>query len=402
MKPQMPPKPLAICMLSDDFLPGATGVGSHLQAITPELVARGHRVAVVTTRRPGEPEREVWRGVQVYRVATVKAFGFYQAMASTRTLGAIFDEFRPDLIHHHYLGLMLVRGMKAARERGLRQVYTYHMTEEHLTQPWPMRPLRGLLAREIVRRCNQMDLVISVSRNLVHQLRAKGISAPMEYVSNPVNFSDTRRVNPAPRDAAGFVVMFAGRLNPEKNLQLLLRGFAQLLPSVPEARLWIAGRGAEHTKLQRLCHELRIQNRVSFLGFLSSAELAARYAACDVFVLPSLVETQGLVAMEAMWFSKPVVLTRCLVSATELVEDGRSGRLVNPGDPTELASALRELATDEALRLAWGQRGRDIAQAFVPTAVTERLTASYHAHATVPLADGARQGNWRRVHAERR
>jgi len=120
MKPQMPPKPLAICMLSDDFLPGATGVGSHLQAITPELVARGHRVAVVTTRRAGEPEREVWRGVQVYRVATVKAFGFYQAMASTRTLGAIFDEFRPDLIHHHYLGLMLVRGMKAARERGLR------------------------------------------------------------------------------------------------------------------------------------------------------------------------------------------------------------------------------------------------------------------------------------------
>ncbi len=376
MKPQMPPKPLAICMLSDDFLPGATGVGSHLQAITPELVARGHRVAVVTTRRPGEPEREVWRGVQVYRVATVKAFGFYQAMASTRTLGAIFDEFRPDLIHHHYLGLMLVRGMKAARERGLRQVYTYHMTEEHLTQPWPMRPLRGLLAREIVRRCNQMDLVISVSRNLAKALPGKGITAPVSYVSNPVRFSDNILVRDTLRDSR-FVVFFAGRLNAEKNLPLLLRGFATASRECPDSSLWIAGDGAERRTLERMSRNLGIDGQVRFLGFLDHAALANRYAACDVFVLPSLVETQGLVAMEAMWFGKPVVVARSVVSADELVEPGRSGQIVDATDSADLAAALLALGRDEDLRRAWGARGRDLAHAYRPETVVAHLLAGY-------------------------
>ena len=363
-----PPKSLSICMLSEDFLPGATGVGTHLQAICPELVARGHRVAVITTRRPGEPEREVWQGVQVFRVATVKLFGFYQALASARTIGAIFDEVRPDLVHHHYLGLLLLRGMRAASQRGLPQVYTYHMTEDHLTQPLPMRPLRGLLAREIVRRCNRMDLVISVSRNLARTLPAKGITAPVSYISNPVNFPDISQVEPAPRDA-GFVVMFAGRLNPEKNLPLLLRGFAALRHTVPDASLWIAGEGAERQALEKVCLRLGIASQVRFLGFLDRASLAARYAACDVFVLPSLVETQGLVAMEAMRFGKPVIVARSVVSADELVDEGASGFIVDHADASQLGERLLRLATDAGLRLSMGEAGRHRSESFGPEQV---------------------------------
>jgi len=93
--------------------------------------------------------------------------------------------------------------------------------------------------------------VISVSRNLAHAIRAKGVTAPVEYVSNPVDFPDPATVIPAECEA-GFVVMFAGRLNPEKNVPLLLRAFALLLRAVPDAVLWIAGQGAGRPTLERL------------------------------------------------------------------------------------------------------------------------------------------------------
>ncbi|HKK14186.1 MAG TPA: glycosyltransferase, partial [Gammaproteobacteria bacterium] len=63
-------------MISDDFLPAATGVGIYIQRVAAELAGRGHHVSVITTRRRGEPSFEIWNGVRVYRTFTLKIFGF--------------------------------------------------------------------------------------------------------------------------------------------------------------------------------------------------------------------------------------------------------------------------------------------------------------------------------------
>lgn len=364
-------------MFSDDFLPGATGVGTHLQEICPHLVKRGHRVSVITTRRSGQPEFEMWRGVSIYRVATLKVFGFYQALPSSNTVRRLITEnIKPDIVHHHYVGIMLLRALKVAAHLGLPQVYTYHMTEDHLTQPLPMRPFRSAIARQIVKCCNRTDLVISVSRVLARQLSGKGITTPVCFISNPVGFSDTSSVVPMPREAA-LTIMFAGRLNPEKNLTFLLGGYAKLLQSFPEAMLWIAGEGAQKNQLQRLCHSLGVTERVKFLGFQTHESLARYYAGCDVFVLPSLVETQGLVAMEAMWFGKPVVVARSVISATELVDPGQNGFIVDQNSEAQLAERLLQLGVNVELRIAMGLAGRKKAQAFRPEAIVANLESAY-------------------------
>lgn len=367
---------LSICMLSDDFVPAATGVGTHVQAVAPLLTARGHRVSIVTTQRPGEPARERWQGVDVLRVATRRIAGFDQALPGATWLGRILDELRPDLLHHHYLGLMLLTGMRLARQRAIPQVLTYHMTEDHLTQPWPMRPARPLVARGIVAVANRMDLVISVSSQLAATLPAKGIRTPVQTISNPVVFGDTADVVPAARDGA-FVVLFAGRLNPEKNIPLLLRGFAALYRTRPDAVLWIAGRGSQLQSLEALASELGVASRVRFLGFLEHDALARRYAACDVFVLPSLVETQGLVAMEAMWFAKPVVLADSIISSPELVDEGINGCIIDHRDPQALGSVLTALAADPERCLRMGAAGHTKTSAWQPQAVVDALEAAY-------------------------
>ena len=363
-------------MLSDDFLPGATGVGTHLQEICPHLAARGLQISVITTRRHDEPAFEMWRGVSIYRVATIKAFGFYQAVPSSGTIRTLLHKIRPDVVHYHYVGLMLLRALKVVKRLGLPQIYTYHMTEDHLTQPLPMRPLRPWIAKQIVNCCNRTDLVISVSQALADQLPGKGITTPVRYISNPVGFPDISAVVPQPSEAA-FVVMFAGRLNPEKNLPFLLGGFAKLLKIFPHAVLWIAGEGTQKNQLQGQCRTLGITDRVQFLGFLKHDMLACYYAGCDVFVLPSLIETQGLVAMEAMWFGKPVVIAKSVVSAKELVDEGQNGFIVDQNSKSDLAQRLAELGANPALRAKMGIAGRQKAEAFRPDAIVAKLESAY-------------------------
>lgn len=365
-------------MTSDDFLPAATGVGTHLQSVAALLAARGHQVMVITTRRTGQPHMEDWNGVRVVRVATVRMFGFDQALAGPGKLSSLIAEFQPDLIHHHYLGVMLVMALAVAKRAHMPQIYTYHMTEDHLTQPWPMRPFKGLIRRGIGYCCKRVDHIISVSQKLAQQIVARNYGTPVSYISNPVNFSQDAAASDASTGSA-FTVLFAGRLNPEKNIPLLLRGFALVLAQRPDARLLIAGEGSQRGPLLRMAAELNIEASTSFLGFLPASELAVRYRSCDVFVLPSWVETQGLVAMEAMHFGKPILVARSVVSAEELVDEGVNGYLVDPRAEADLARRLLALADDPALRKRMGQAGRCKAERYRPELVAEQLETLYRA-----------------------
>jgi len=219
-------------------------------------------------------------------------------------------------------------------------------------------------------------LVISVSQALASELPRRGIRTPIRYISNPVAFRNDTSVKPVARDGA-FVVMFAGRLDPEKNLPYLLRGFSKVLDSMPEAVLWLAGKGAQKKQLQSRCRDLGISNRVRFLGLVDHDVLSSYYAACDVFVLPSLVETQGLVAMEAMWFGKPLIVARSIVSAAELVDEGHNGFIVDQSSDSDLVHRLMLLGSDSELRARMGAAGRQKAEAYRPQVVVEALETAY-------------------------
>jgi 1,2-diacylglycerol 3-alpha-glucosyltransferase len=105
--------------------------------------------------------------------------------------------------------------------------------------------------------------------------------------------------------------------------------------------------------------------------------LARYYKACDVFVLPSLQEAQALAAMEAMWFSKPVIVTNAIVSAEETVDHGVNGFIVNPHSTLDLTQRLESLAADAELRLNQGQASRKRANTYRPELVMEALEEAY-------------------------
>lgn len=379
------PRELGLALISDDFLPAATGVGIHLQLVARELAGRGHRVCVITTRRPGQPARETWHGVHVHRVFSARVCGFWQALPARRTIRRIMQEHAIEIVHYHYLGFLMKQTRKVAAALGLRNLYTYHMTADHLTQPLLLRPFRPWIEREIVAFCNACDLVWAPSGRLAEEVRRQ-VRAPVRFLGNPVAFADAEPAVKRPADP--FTVLYAGRLQPEKNLPLLLRAFARLAPGRPGARLWIAGDGWLREALRREARELGIAGRTEFLGQLDHAALAERYAAADVFVLPSVVETQGLVALEAMRFAVPVIVTGRIVSARELVDHGENGYIVDAEDPGDLARRLTELHDAPALRARLGAAGRGRALLHTPAAVADGLVDGYAGVAKNGFANG--------------
>lgn len=195
---------------------------------------------------------------------------------------------------------------------------------------------------------------------------ARSLGVPEERIALAPNAVDSdlfAAADRAPRDDCIF--LYAGRLDAEKGLDVLLEAFRD----VP-GELWIAGSGTEDERLRRLAPE-----RVRFLGALDRDALAPVYAEADVFVLPSRSEPWGMVLNEAAAAGLPLVATDGVGAADDLIEEGVNGFRVRAGDAGALAAALRRLAEDPALRQSAGRESRRIVEAFTPEAWAHGVAA---------------------------
>jgi 1,2-diacylglycerol 3-alpha-glucosyltransferase len=369
--------PLRICIVSDDFQPAMTGAGVVAQHTALELMKRGHSVSVITTRRKHLPRRELWRGVHIYRMFTVKLFGYYLAAPGKDLLKRILQENDFDVIHCHYLGYLLKRVLDAAGENRARQVYTYHMPVDLLTQPLVMKPFRPIVERLHVEYCNRFDLILAPSSEMLKRIRRHGIIAKAEYLSNPIKFDKVDETRMTPKGNAPFTVLFVGRLSPEKNIEYLLRGFSGVVKSGGNSELRIIGDGPERKKLEGLTRALGLENSVKFLGHIPNSDLPEHYCACHVFVLPSLMEVQPLVVLEAMRFSRPVIMTNRVDVAKELVDEGKNGFVVDADSPEDLTSKLLLLKHSPQVGRAMGRQSFSRSAQYTPTSIIDHLEQHY-------------------------
>jgi glycosyltransferase involved in cell wall biosynthesis len=355
---------MTIAIISEDFDPARAGVGVHLQNLTRALIARGHEIVVITSRRRGERARSQEPGLTVHRNASIRLSGFSHSVTTTRALRRLLERHRVDVVHVHFLSRMAVQARAAAAQLKLPAVYTYHMAEEILTSPlkW-CPPLQRRVSSAIIRFCNRFDLVTFPSAALADQVSKKGLYAPSLVLGNAIAFA--RASQPARQPAAGrFVVLFVGRLSPEKNLSMLVRAFATFQRRYPPAELWLAGAGPQRHELETLAARAGVGSTVRFLGHLPNAALADAYRAADAFVLPSLFETQGMVCVEAMQFGTPLIVSDGIVSSRELVDDGVNGVLFDHSNESDLVRAFEELAASPERRAVMAARSLERAAAF--------------------------------------
>ncbi|MGL5080409.1 MAG: glycosyltransferase family 4 protein [Microcoleaceae cyanobacterium] len=196
------------------------------------------------------------------------------------------------------------------------------------------------------------NLVVTLSHGMKAKLAAEGIE-PIQVVHNGV---PERSLRPPLSDPP--TVTFAGRLVPEKGVDVLLQAFAQVRDRVPQAKLLIAGQGVELAGLQSLTENLGITESVTWLGHLPRPQMEAVFDSAWVQVVPSLwAEPFGNVTTEAMMRGTAIVAST-VGAQPEIVAEGETGFLTPPGDVNALAQALLGLLQDRILCEQMGQAGR--------------------------------------------
>jgi D-inositol-3-phosphate glycosyltransferase len=207
-------------------------------------------------------------------------------------------------------------------------------------------------------------------------------------VFHPIRQADARRE--LGRDECEQMVLFVGRIEQIKGIDVLLRAIGILFRAYPELRnelcLLVVGGALDEqdseaetdkiVELRRLVHEHRLEDTVDFVGSQEQQRLALYYNAADLCAVPSLTESFGLVALEAMACGTPVVGTR-VGGLQTVIENDVSGLLVPAGDDVALAEAMARMLLDHALRLRLAAGARERAKAYSWHRVGEAIASLY-------------------------
>ncbi len=366
---------MKIGIVSQSYYPRYGGVTEHVHHTATELRRRGHQVTIITSHfRRGEAPSDP----EVERIGYNLLIPFNGAFVDLAVgirlrsqLRALLKRHAFDILHTH-APLVPTLPLIAVETAECPQVGTFHTTSG------PSRLVEAFLGT-LTARMKRLDARIAVSET------ARDFAAqyfPGEYLVIP-NGVDTERFHPSVepfpewRDPDRVNVLFVGRLDPRKGVQVLLDALPEVITRTRgRARLLIVGDSYLRGRFEASVAPAA-RAHVHFLGHVPSHDLPRWYATGDIFVSPALGhESFGIVLAEAMASGRAVVASD-IPGYRSVVQPGVNGVVSPPGDVPALAGAIAALVDDPERRAALALRGRERALEFAWPHITDRIEAVY-------------------------
>lgn len=362
--------------------------------ISKELMSRGHDLQVFTTDLYTEvpfvrieKSSSNYDGVPVTRFKSYSLGGDAHYIFISSMLKSLLKE-ETDLIHTHSYGYyQTTAGAFTKKLKKIPMVIT-----PHFHPSWSMwggkkrKKLRKVYDKMFGKSIlNAPDIVVCHSKNeqrllsefsIPHE-KIRIIPAGVDFnrfenIPSPDIFRDYYNIN-------GRIVLYTGRLASNKGLHHLMDAAPQIISQVKDTTFVLVGEDeGERKRLEKRAVKLKISDKVLFTGYIKDDELfKSAFSACDVFVLPSEYEAFGLVLLEAMACEKPCVATR-VGGVPEVLDEHKTGMLVEYGNPGALADAIIELLKDENKRKIMGRAGRKrVKENFTWPKVVDKLEKVY-------------------------
>lgn len=299
-------------------------------------------------------------------------------------IDAMLREMPLDLIHTQSPFAMGAEGRRWARRRNVPLVTTFHTLYTEYTHYTPFVP-RFISLPSILRwtrmNCNAADMVIAPTEAARDVLRSWGVRQPVSILATGINTEQFRNGDGAsirarwavPDDA--LVMLYAGRIAPEKNIPLLLETLARVIRDRNDAVLIFAGGGPDLSLVRALASKQHLMPHVRFAGYVPRDEMRDYLAAADVLTFPSATETQGLVLCEAMAAGLPFVAVES-PGACSVIPKGYEDYLI-PNDAARMAALTLQLAGNRGERERLAALGRRSAESFSEEAAGRRLREIY-------------------------
>jgi len=374
---------MRIGMMADAYKPYVSGITNYIDINKRTLESAGHEVYVFTfgdmdyqdnelrvIRNPGLPLADT---------------GFYLSLRYKTASKKLLQTMDVVHVHHPFLSGRLA--LRYCRPKQIPVIFTNHTRYDLYAQArLPLMPVevsQSMLQAYMPDFCSSVDLVISPSPGMEKVLRQYGVEGHIDVVPNGVDLQRFHIAKPLARSEFAFseediLLVYAGRIAPEKNLEFLLQSFAGVSKIIPNVYLFIVGGGQkEHEEALKLIPgELGIRDRVRFTGMIPYDKLPSYLAMCDVFVTSSVTEVHPLSVIEAMATGLPIMGIDS-PGVGDSVTDGESG-LLSTEDIASYTAKLTYLCLNRDLQKKMGAAARAASEQYSIERTTKIMLQHYN------------------------
>lgn len=413
---------MKIAITSDIYYPMTNGVAVFAHNLASGLAKRGHEVMVICPSFKGKayrrkdpktgvtvvhlramrmplypdqinkiPEKKEFLGLPLPRL--VYRNGIWFSLYPHPALRRALDKFQPDVIHNQTAEGIALAAVSYARNRGVPLVSTGHAYPDNITGQLKLvrpikRPVDAVLRTYMASFLKNSEYATMPTEMAIGDLvpkNRKRFKVPVEALSNGVDLTcfkpgkasqEIYEKYKIPKD--GKIVLYVGRVDPEKSIKNVVKAFSMIHEQIPEARLVIVGDGTSRAGLEGLAEDLGIGEKTIFTGKIVPPDLMEVYKTGEFFVTASETETQGIVLIEAAATGLPLIAVD-EGAVRELCQNRVNGILCQPGAVEELAQGMKRLLKDKELRERYAKKSLEVAKSHDLNRTLERFEEIYEA-----------------------
>lgn len=384
---------MKIVISTDVYYPMINGVAVFSRNLAAGLKKRGHQVMVLAPSITGRfgVEKDEDYGFTVVRLKSKRMYlypdqiekvpkdkkvlgvkvpqlvyknGLHVSYNPYLDIKRVLDDFKPDIIHDQTPGPLALAVFRYAKKRNIPIVSTDHAYPDNLTQQVKLpelakKPINAAMNAYFMSFLRRSEYATMPTEQAIADLVPKNrrfFKVPVEALSNGIDLSRFAkgRANSEiyekydiPKKAP--IVLYVGRVDPEKSLDVLMNAFARVIQKIPEAHIVIVGDGTAREKLEKIAAKNGFADHTHFTGRVVGDDLPQLYRTGTMFAITSKTETQSIVLMEAMASGLPAVAVKA-GAVPELVQHGKNGYIYEPDDEESVARGITRILSDSELR----------------------------------------------------
>ncbi|MDP4038839.1 MAG: glycosyltransferase [bacterium] len=409
---------MKIGFFTDFYLPSTVGNGVvvSIDIFRRELEKLGHQVYVLCPTKPLK-YHDSRRIIRFRSIPGIWFWGYRDTFPyNTRNIKLI-EKLGLDIVHIHTPVQIGLLGVYIAKKYKIPLVATYHtdlisygaiykrvivgLALLSLIFPiiskdpavikdffWTLRPTWPLakwnqrnIKKMITVLHNHCDLVIAPSKKMEGALISYGTKTKIEVIPTGVDIEEVNLLSKSfdfrgqyNIAASSVILLFVGRLGKEKNIDLIVKAMPLIIGEMPNLKLVIVGQGPYRKKLEKLIKKLNLVSHIILTGYISSEAKMAAYKACDIFIFPSLTDTQGLVLNEASLNGKSILFADGKISPLTL--NNYNGLKVN-NDKSDLAKKVIYLLNHPEILKSFGLNSQKMIENFTAQKQAKKLEKVY-------------------------
>ncbi|MFZ2049068.1 MAG: glycosyltransferase [Minisyncoccia bacterium] len=352
-------QPLRIAIVCD-LVPGQAG-GSYISSVrfAELLTKKGHHVILVGAQDSKQKPVSEYKGIPMYQFFSIPVPGsnrfYFQSFPSKKALKKLFIKEKIEIVHTMFPSYSCFMAKRAAKELKIPVVAHIHTQPENILIFFPKflqtNFINNIILRYLVwfvRGAKQIICPSELGKKIYNDYDP---SLPIKVISNGINMSHFYKQNTPTTKKE---ILFIGRFTAEKDPRTVINAMFEILKSDPEARLNLIGTGPLEKEMQTLVKNKKAENNIRFLGKVSEKDLLKAYNNCSLFILPSKVELEGMVVLEAMACGKPIIIANSETSASKYFVQN-NGFLFEPDDYKDLAEKALRILNNDSLREQMGE-----------------------------------------------